>query len=405
MRRDRGVTTRRPVRENYLVPIALPSIVLQPMSKANSQRCLDLLQAMLNLPTAPFVEGQVLQFVRDFVRQRKLHCVADRFGNLLVSRSRRLPRRPVIIVAHADHPGFIARRMRDRRHLLADWHGGVEAEYFVGTPVRFHAAEGKPVRGVIREITEIDRTDTRQRVQQVLVEVGRDVPVGSPGSWDLPAWRQIGRRIEALGCDDVAGLAAGLAALDLLAEGSLRHHAAVLVTRAEEAGLIGASAAAFAQDLPRDAAFVSIECSQMQPEAPQRAGPIVRVGDRMSVFDPDLTDHLCRIAAQIARTDGEFHWQRKLMPGGTCEASVFRSAGYRAAGLCIPLGHYHNRDAKRKTIAAEFIDRQDWLGLVRLIAAAALSPDGATAEPLAGRFREWLNRYQPLLKDPLARQR
>jgi putative aminopeptidase FrvX len=389
-----------------LVPIALPDIVLQPMPKAGSQRCLDLLQALLRLPTAPFVEGRVLQFVRDFARQRKLHCTADRFGNLLVSRSRRLPRRPVIIVAHADHPGFVARRMRDPRHLLADWHGGVEAEYFVGTRVRFHPAQDKPVRGVIREIAQIDKTDTRQRVQQVLVEVGRDVPAGSPGSWDLPAWRQKGRRIEALGCDDVAGLAAALAVLDLLVEGSLRHHAAVLVTRAEEAGLIGASAAAFAQILPHEAAFVSIECSQAQPEAPQRAGPIVRVGDRMSVFDPDLTDHLCRIAGQIARSDGEFRWQRKLMPGGTCEASVFRAAGYRAAGLCIPLGHYHNRDAKRRRIAAEYIDRQDWLGLVRLIAAAAvLSPGGATAGPLAGRFREWLNRYRPLLKDPLARQR
>jgi endoglucanase len=314
--------------------------------------------------------------------------------------------RPVIIVAHADHPGFIARRMRDRRHLLADWHGGVEAEYFSAARVRFHPVEGKPVRGIIREITEVDQTDTRQRVQQVLVEVGGDVPVGSPGGWDLPAWRQKGRRIEALGCDDVAGLAAALAGLDLLAAGSPRHHAAVLVTRAEEAGLIGASAAAFGRTVPDDGVFVSIECSQAQPESPQQAGPIVRVGDRLSVFDPDLTDHLCRIAGRIARSDGEFRWQRKLMPGGTCEASVFRAAGYRAAGLCIPLGNYHNRDAKRKRIAAEYIDRNDWLGLVRLIAAAAVSsPGSATTGPLAGRFRQWLNRYKPLLKDPLARQR
>lgn len=385
-------------------PIVLPDLVLQPMSSDRSERCLALLEDLLNQPTAPFVEGRVLQFVREFARRRKLHCGADRYGNLLVSRSRGLPKGAVIIVAHADHPGFIARRMKDERHLLADWHGGVEAEYFVGTRVRFHPEQGPPVRGIIRKIARIDRTDQRQQVQQVLVEVPRAVPAGSPGSWDLPAFRQKGRRIEALGCDDVAGLAAALAAMDLLAEGALRHRGAVLVTRAEEAGLIGASAAAFGRTVPPDAVFVSIECSLMQPEAPQQAGPIIRVGDRASMFDPDLADWLSRIAIQIAHADKEFHWQRKLMQGGTCEASVFRSAGYRAAGLCVPLGNYHNRNTKSKKIAPEYIDREDWLGLVRLIAAAMVVSPAATSGYLAGRFRELLKQYGPLLKDPLAQR-
>jgi putative aminopeptidase FrvX len=364
---------------------------------------MDLLWQILSEPTAPFVEHRVLGFVRDFAAKRGLRCSSDRYGNLLVTRARVLPRRGVVIVAHADHPGFIARRMVGRGRLLADWHGGVEAEYFVGTRVRFHPAEGRVARGVIREIVKIDRTDTRQRVQQVLVEVRREVPAGSPGSWDLPAFRRKGRRIEALGCDDVAGLGAALAALDLLATEQTRHDAGLLVTRAEEAGLVGISAAAFAHSLPVGASFVSVECSQAQPEAPQGAGPIVRVGDRVSVFDPDLTDWLCRIAGQIAKGDKVFRWQRKLMAGGTCEASVLRAAGYRATGMCVPLGHYHNRDTARKQIASEYIDRDDWLGLVRLIAAvAASSPDVATAAPLAKHFGGWLNRYKTLLKDPLA---
>jgi endoglucanase len=383
----------------------LPDVVLQPMPSARSRRCLELLEALLRLPTAPFVEGRVLQFVRDFASRRRMHCAADRFGNLLVSRSPTLPKRALIIVAHADHPGFIARRMEDERHLLADWHGGVEAEYFVGMRVRFHPEGGAPVRGVIRKIVQIHKTERRDRVQQVLVEVRGAVPAGSPGGWDVPAYREKGRRIEALGCDDVAGLAAALAALDLLVEGALRHHGAVLVTRAEEAGLIGASAAAFGRTVPKDAAFVSIECSQMQPEAPQKAGPIVRVGDRASMFDPDLTGWLSRIAGQIGHSDETFRWQRRLMPGGTCEASVFRAAGYRAAGLCVPLGNYHNRDMKRKKIAAEYIDREDWLGLVRLIAAAMVLPATATTGYLAGRFREMLDSYRPLLRDPLAQPR
>jgi len=361
-----------------------------------------LLKETLSLPTAPFVEDRVLHFVRDFARQRGLRCASDRYGNLLLTRSKSIPSQGVVIVAHADHPGFIARRMLGPRRLLADWHGGVEAQYFVGTRVRFHPAKDRPVRGVIREIVAIDRTDTRQRVQQVLVEIAGEVSAATPGSWDLPAFRRRGRRIEALGCDDVAGLAAALAALDLLADEGLHPNAALLVTRAEEAGLIGISAAAFARILPAGASYISIECSQAQPDAPQRAGPIVRVGDRVSVFEPDLTDWLCRTAGQLAKHDKKFRWQRKLMAGGTCEASVLRAAGYRASGMCVALGHYHNRDAVRKKIAAEYIDREDWLGLVRLIAAVAVSPPAATtASPLANRFQNWLRRYKPLLKDPL----
>lgn len=372
------------------------------MTEARRRRCMDLLRQILSEPTAPFVEDRVLGFVRHFAAERGLRCSSDRYGNLLVTRSRVLPKRGVVIVAHADHPGFIARRMATGGGLLADWHGWVEPEYFVGTPVRFHPAEGGSVRGMIRKIVKIDRTDTRQRVQQVLVEVDREVPVGSPGSWDLPAFRQRGRRIEALGCDDVAGLGAALAALDLLATEQPRHNAALLVTRAEEAGLVGTSAAAFSQALPSSCMFLSIECSQAHLDAPQGAGPIVRVGDRASVFDPDLTDWLCRIAGQITKADNRFRWQRKLMAGGTCEASVFRAAGYTAAGMCVPLGHYHNRDVAHKKIAVEYIDQEDWLGLVRLIAAVAAScPDVTMTASLARHFRGWLKRYGRLLKDPL----
>ena len=140
-------------------------------------------------------------------RQRKLYCRADRFGNLLVARSKTLPRRPIIIVAHADHPGFIARQMLDghtgqgrrgtssKRQLLADWHGGVEAEYFVGSRVRFHPTLDRSVTGTIRQIADIDTTDNRQRVQKVVLEVGGDVPAGSPGTWDVPVFQLKGRTV------------------------------------------------------------------------------------------------------------------------------------------------------------------------------------------------------------------
>jgi endoglucanase len=332
-----------------------------------------------------------------------IHCKEDQFGNLLLSRTARLPKRPVIFVAHCDHPGFVARKRVNAQTLLADWHGFVEPEYFVGSPVRFSTSPNASRLGTVRRIAEIGRQAGGKRVRRVAVEIAGEIPPGTPGTWDVPAYRLQGRTIHAARIDDIAGLAAALAAIDLLTQHEVPHRAAILVTRAEEAGLIGASAAAFGHLLPKDAAIVSIECSLSQVDSPQGAGPIVRVGDRTSLFDPDLGDWLSGTAKEIALDDKTFAWQRKLMPGGTCEASVFRAAGYRTTGLCVPLRNYHNRNTERRRIEAETIDREDWLGLVRLIAGAACTwPARASAQLLARQFKGLLARHRRRLKHPLA---
>src|SRR5262249_23984840 len=69
---------------------------------------------LLSLPTAPFAEQYVLQFVEAFCRERGVGKMRrDAVGNLLVHiriASRRIAR-PVCITSHMDHPGFVAERM------------------------------------------------------------------------------------------------------------------------------------------------------------------------------------------------------------------------------------------------------------------------------------------------------
>ncbi|MEM9753828.1 MAG: hypothetical protein AAF916_10655, partial [Planctomycetota bacterium] len=103
--------------------------------------------------------------------------------------------------------------------------------------------------------------------------------------------------------------------------------------------------------------------------APIGGGPLVRVGDRVSVFDPELTDSIAGVAEKIAADHPAFVWQRKLMDGGACEATAFTAYGYRAACVCVPLGNYHNMDEARQRIDRESIAISDWLGMVRLLAA------------------------------------
>src|SRR5205823_7835023 len=131
--------------------------------------------------------------------------------------------------------------------------------------------------------------------------------------------------------------------------------------------------------VPSGASVLSLECSKALVNAPQGDGVIVRVGDRMTIFAPALSESL-RVAAERS---GVRH-QRKLMDGGACEATVFCAAGFRASGLAVPLGNYHNASDAGRGIAPETVLADDWLAEVQLLVALAEDPsllDDETPEP------------------------
>jgi putative aminopeptidase FrvX len=102
---------------------------------------------------------------------------------------------------------------------------------------------------------------------------------------------------------------------------------------------------------------------------------IVRVGDARSIFHPPLTDVLFREARALAAEDASFRFQRRLMDGGSCEATAFCAAGYRAGGLCVPLGNYHNMrglDGGRVGVGAEQVHVNDFASEVKLLVRLAL---------------------------------
>jgi endoglucanase len=168
-------------------------------------------------------------------------------------------------------------------------------------------------------------------------------------------------------CDDLAGAAACLTMLDELLSKPPKATVAVLLTRAEEVGFVGAMAVATKPKLLRKSdRVIAIECSAAQPYAPQGGGAIIRVGDRTSVFNSDLTYFISTEADALAKRDRRFTYQRALMPGGTCEATVYDVYGFTAASICVPLGNYHNMDRDRRRIGPEFIDLNDWRSMTKL---------------------------------------
>jgi endoglucanase len=190
--------------------------------------------------------------------------------------------------------------------------------------------------------------------------------------WDQGEGRVRGGRFYSRVCDDLAGAAGALTMLDELRRRPPRSPVAVLLTRAEEEGFIGAMAAATKPRLLRRSdRIIAIECSSQQPFAPQGKGAIVRVGDKASIFHSGLTYYITRLAEDLARRDKGFKYQRALMPGGTCEATVYDVFGFTAASVCVALGNYHNMNREKKRIGPEYIDLSDWRNMVRLFVEIA----------------------------------
>lgn len=345
-------------------------------------RHLTLLKRVVDLPTAPFVEGHVAAFVREFVAQRsQLRLKRDRFGNLLVKyapkgRARKPVSRPILFAAHMDHPGFVAREMVDGKHVEAEWHGGVKLPFFVGSTMRFHV-DGAWVRGTIEKVIVGKRkkgTPKDAPPQGVIIRVAREIPRGSLGMWNLPDATIRGHRLHARVTDDLSGLAAILCTLDEICRRKSKTPTYAFFTRAEEVGFAGALAAVEAKTAPAGAIVVAVENSSVLPGVSLGAGPILRVGDRMSVFTPMATAYCQVVAEQVAKKDKSFKYQRKLMDGGSCESTAYCHYGYDATGICLALVNYHNMDVEKKRIAPESVDVRDFLNLVKWFVALAESP-------------------------------
>jgi len=398
---------------------------------------LRLARRTLACPTAPFREGEVIAWVREFAAARPwLRLREDSDGNLeLRRRGVRARASPLVLAAHLDHPGFRAlgsRRDGDGWRVEAHFLGGVAPEYFPGARARFYT-DGGEGRQVVARVERLRRPrprrpgrDGRRRGKRsrrpqrpaapwptAVLRAREPVPPGAFGTWDLPGFRRSPRdpdRIATRAADDLAGVAAILALLDAVERIDPRRRVDVrgLLTRAEEVGFLGALAVARGQRLPRGARILAVEASKALPHAPQGAGPILRVGDRTSIFDDALTRWMTRVAQELAAQRGaRFAWQRRLMDGGTCESTAYQLYGYACAAVCLPLGSYHNMGPGGR-IAAETIRLSDLVGLVRLFeglvrAEAAAPRRGRRADPLRERLERLLHeRRGELARDPFA---
>lgn len=381
-----------------------------PASRIERRRVLALAKKTMSQPTAPYREGAVIAWIREFAAAHPRLTLRD-LGDQNLELRRRGVRRsqtPLVLAAHMDHPGFRAIRSRrapgGRGYLLdALFLGGVLPSFFPGAKARFFLDDGETILARVSR-TKRDRASGELRVA---LRAKHPVPSGVFGMWDLPAFLRRGGTLYGRVADDLAGVAAILALFEVVDTIDRKKIVDVraVFTRAEEVGFVGALSVIHNKRLPRAARVVAVEASKALINAPRGAGPIVRVGDRTSIFDDGLVRFIDATAREL-EGDSRFRYQRRLMDGGTCEATAYQQYGFRSAGVCLPLANYHNM-SERGTIAAEGIDLDDLVGLVRLFEGMVRrdkhAPRRGHADPLRARLDTLYRRSKhELARDPFA---
>ncbi len=347
-------------------------------------KTVPLAQRIFSQPTAPFCEKFVLAEIKSVLREKRIPFFEDRAGNLIagVRRAQELRSR-IIFMAHMDHPGFRVttagrRRPRESQVVQAHWFGGCDLKQLKGARVviynpistapttqEIRRGSGKDRPELGRDFEEIRGTISKAartslyggRVVKLTISLRRPAQVNEEafGGFDFVPFQKVGDQIRTRAADDLAGVVIALGTLM-----DQRGKAAAIFTRAEEVGFVGCLAALEEGVLKPGMHLVSLEASRVLPQARFGEGPVLRIGDRSSLFDSGLSTQMWQTAERLAKRKRGFTYQRALMDGGSTEATAAKLYGVIASGLAVPLKNYHNIGAKRAAI--EIISARDMEG-------------------------------------------
>lgn len=344
---------------------------------------------LLSQPTAPYRELHVHEYLKKELEKAGVPHFDDPSRNLIVGVSnegayRKLvsqrTKEPVFVfISHMDHPGFHAQSWVGRNKLEIKWFGGSPTKHLTGAKVWLADSSGWRGHGTMTRATLIP---SKRGIESGVVRVEEFSKQETPDPTDLfggfgfrkPAW-QSGKLIYTKAADDLVGVHAIVA----LAKQRMKNNSKSgpgfigLLTRAEEVGFIGAIAhyeLGWLKQAHRPVIGVSLETSRTLPGAVFGKGPVVRLGDRATLFDPGSTHQFLKIAKQTLKEK----YQSRIMDGGTCEGTVSMAFGFKTIAVSIPLGNYHNQSFEggpdsRGPLgpAPEYVHLDDVAGMQKLL--------------------------------------
>lgn len=321
-----------------------------------------LLKDILSQPTAPFRESYVISRIQQELEQTSVPYFQDKIGNMIIGVSsqreylkliqQKDPEPVRFFMAHMDHPGFHGVKWRSNRELDIQWHGGSPTEALSGARVWLTDPWGWKAEGKLASPKLLASKKALNKAR-VLIHpseyLGPADQIFGGFCFQAPYWQE-GELLYTKAADDLVGSFVIVSMAIEIWEKKKRKKKQErtqppfigLLTRAEEVGFIGAMGhfeLGWLLKAQREIICISLESSRTLPGAEIGKGPIIRLGDRFTVFDPGLL----YLSSNLAEKTLPNRHQKRIMDGGTCEATVSTAFGFRSMGLSIPLGNYHNQ--------------------------------------------------------------
>lgn len=315
-----------------------------------------LVERIFNQPTAPFRERFVLEEMKTILTDNKIPYFEDSVGQIIAgvkTRKQLLAKTHVAFFAHTDHPGFLITEAISDKRYKAIWYGGAPFAQMEGKPVRISCQDDpafedgeKYLKGFIRnfeagnhregipfEIETLKPLDEKQVKQKNYF-----------GAFNFDGFKLKHSLVHTKCADDLAGCVMALGALIDLKKQKVP--AIAVFTRAEEVGFVGCLHMIKNKVVPTNTMVVSLEASRTLPGALLGEGPVIRLGDASTLFDSNFSLYMQKLAQNLKAKNKNFKFQKRIMDGGSCEATALSQFGYKTMGLAVPLKNYHNMGAK-----------------------------------------------------------
>jgi putative aminopeptidase FrvX len=313
----------------------------------------DLLKRICELPGVAGREDAVAALVREEMAELVDEVSTDALGNVIgVKRGSGGPR--VMVAAHMDEIGFLAKHIDERGFIRLQTVGGFDPRVLPAQRVKVHGFAGEALLGVLgisaKPIHLLDPGDIKPpKVDELFVDLGLSaeevrakVEVGDQITMDRTV-EHAGNNIIGKAFDDRICVFQMLEALRQLS-GPTNAEIIAVATTQEEVGLRGAGTAAYHLE-PDIAVALDITLALDIPGAAEQDavtrlgnGVAIKIMDSSHISNYKLVQHM----RQLARANDITH-QLEILPRGGTDAGAMQTsrAGMPAITISIPTRYVH----------------------------------------------------------------
>ncbi|MEO1170704.1 MAG: hypothetical protein AAFX94_01460 [Myxococcota bacterium] len=321
-------------------------------------------QSLANTKTAPYQEVDAVAAVSEWLNQLNIQNETDKYGNLMCRVRKGMPRRTVAFITHLDRPALRATSVKAAA-VQVNAEGPIPGNGFKSAKLVFPKTKEGEIKATVGSSKGNGRTESASLKAPAK---GPFPEAGDFATFDIEGFSRKENKLKGGGLSVGTSVAAIIAALADLSDGSSPVDAYAVFTRSRHADAGGAVALSVDFPMPRDTILLAVDAVPENGEVKRGGGPVVLMGDTQGPFDPRATAVLLGAAAEIKGK--KFDYQRGAALDSQLLPSVFLAFGFSAGGVAIPTANHLCFGPRG--VAPEEQDLRDVQNVVELCCGAAV---------------------------------